>query len=144
MTPSSGTAPAVSAPCERARSFFLKDLRRVTSAERGQPQDRGERAEHAVGADGGLAPGRVVVERDKHPGPGQVAAAGEQCGLAVGQRGPAGSQPRQAPGARDGDRDRVERALDEHGHGAGQQRVARLMEAEQQARPSCTGWSRGC
>ena len=82
------------------RAVLLQDLGRVLGVEPGRLELAGERAEEAVGADGGLASGRVGVERDEDAGAGQVGGLAEQGGLLAGQGGAAGGEPGVRPGRR--------------------------------------------
>ena len=84
---------------ERLGSVALEDLGGVLAVERGALEAAGERAQDAVGADGGVASGGVGVERDDDPGAGQVAGLAEQGGLLAGQGGAAGGQAACWPGS---------------------------------------------
>jgi hypothetical protein len=88
-------------------------------------------AEDAVGADGSLAPGRVVIERDddRAPGPGGTP---EQGGLLTGQGGAARGQPGVPAGIGETNRDGVEWPLDEDRYRARGQTGADLLPPEQQ------------
>jgi hypothetical protein len=96
-------------------------------------QPAADRAEDAVGADGGLAAGLVVVERDEDAGAAEVGGLREDSGLPAGQRGAAGRQSGVAAGICHGDGDGVEGSFHDDRRCAAGEQIARLVEAEQQA-----------
>lgn len=87
--------------------------------------------EEMVGTDSRVPPGLVRVERGHRPGPGQVRHLAERGDLTGGQRGAAGRQASEPPGAGDGHRDGVERAFDEHGQRAPGQQLTGFPQSEQ-------------
>ena len=117
---------------ERLGAVALEDLGGVLAVERGGLEVAGERAEDAVGADGGFASGGVGVERDDDPGAGQVAGLAEQGGLLAGQGGAAGGQAGVLAGVGEGDGDGVERPFGEDRDRAPGEGGAGLVQAEQQ------------
>jgi len=84
-----------------------------------------------VGADGGLASGRVGVERDEDPGAGHVSGTAEYRSLPNGQGGAAGRESRVPARVGDRDGDGVERALHNDGDGPLREVRARTVQAEQ-------------
>ena len=96
-------------------------------------QPTADRAEDVVGADGGLAAGLVVVERDEDAGAAEVGGLREDSGLPAGQGGAAGRQAGVAAGICQGDGDGVEGAFHDDRCCAAGEQVAGLVEAEQQA-----------
>ncbi len=102
------------------------------------------RAEDAVGADGGLAPGGVGVEGDEDAGARKVGGLADQFGLPAGQGGAAGGEPGVPAGVGEGDRDGVERAF----HDDGDRSLGECLAGPGQARtagcPSCSWRTRGC
>ena len=86
-----------------------------------------------MGADSGLAAGRVVVERDEDPGAAEVGGLREDSGLRAGQGGAARCQADVVAGICHGDGDRVEGAFHDDRRCAAGEQIARLVQAEQQA-----------
>ena len=117
---------------QRIRAVPLQDLGRVLAVEQGRLEFAGERAEDAVGADGGLASCRVGIERDDDPGAGQVGGLAEQSGLLAGQGCAAGCQPGVPTRVGDGDGDGVERSFHDDGDSSPGEGGTGLVQAEQQ------------
>jgi hypothetical protein len=127
---------------QRGRAVPLQDLSGVLAVERGRLEVAGERAEDAVGADGGFAAGGVGVERDEDPGAGQVGGLAELGGLLAGQCGAAGCQPGVMAGVGDADGDGVEGAFRDDGDGSpGRDRDG--PGASRTAGGSCCRWRPG-
>ena len=94
-----------------------------------------------VGADGGLAARRVVVEGDEDPGVAKIGGAAERGGLAAGQGGAARSQSGVMSRVGQGDGDRVEGSFRDDGRRAAGEVSPGVVKPEQQVTFADRCWS---